>query len=270
MSDDKHVSLVLEKACGSHLMDDNDNTILEIHCSFSNKKSERVKKIRSRASAAADNVMKTFKCWIEKASLKVNRGIEDFVIVEDDNKQNPDSPAEWANRFITVLFHPEKMQKSPEKDHPKKRVRINLKDTLDALALDVVEGVSHVFDMIDEVVTRHEVARASRRVKEWGVTKQMDENEKFDGMDKEPDLEKTVEIEFDVDCKQEVSEEVEEFAENVVDNGEEDSLDDAVVLEVPIADDVISVSSGDDTLGIANCDVSGSDDDSWAMMDDDF
>ena len=263
MSDNKQVTDVLENACADHLMDDNDGTILEIHCSFANKKCDRVKKIRSSASATAEIVMKTLKNWVEKASIQMNKTVDfksdkEYVVVDDEKKQKLNSPSDWANRFVHFLFHPEEMQKNTEKYSP--GAAIDLKDTLDTFALDVVEGFTRVFDLVDEIITRHEVAHASRCVKKWNAAKLKNEEE-LPHLDL--NLGKGVEIVFDVDGKNAPEE------WKILFGNESISLD-AVLLEAPIADDVISISSDDDTLGIGNCDVSGSDDDSWTMLADEI
>lgn len=270
LRDSEDVMDVLEKACAEHLMDDNDDTIIEIYCSFTNKKSDRVKKLRSKATAAADSVMNTLKNWVDGASSRVNRvkdraRNEDYVMVNDHEEQKPHSPGEWASRFVHFLYQPEKGRDYPEKSSLKENAFDGIKNSLDSFALDVVEGVAIVFGLIDETITAHEVAHASRCVNEWNKANNFDRDYEFhedkddEMMEFEFDLEETKEY---VVCDTKSMEEAESLSLD------EPSLEDAVVISAPVADDVISISD-EDTLGIDNCDVSGSDDDSWAMMDDD-
>lgn len=110
---------VLEAASMNQLVDDNDNIILEIHCDFINEFTfDEGAKLRREATAAADNVVRTLRQWMKKASTFVSNHAHkltphDFVVVSEDldqNKNNKDhdhSPIEWAARFIEVLLLPE-------------------------------------------------------------------------------------------------------------------------------------------------------------------
>lgn len=80
----------LDDAASKHLLDDNDNIILHLHCEFHNQYSqhrrERVKKFRQEATSAADHVVKTLKIWVQRATEFVQHqaskvGSEDFVLV---------------------------------------------------------------------------------------------------------------------------------------------------------------------------------------------
>lgn len=80
----------LDDAASKHLLDDNDNIILHLHCEFQNQYSQhqrdKVKKFRQEATGAADHVVKTLKIWVQRAAEFVQHqaskiGSEDFVLV---------------------------------------------------------------------------------------------------------------------------------------------------------------------------------------------
>ena len=94
----------LDIAASKHLLDDNDNIILHIHCEFRNQwrrsnsnhknhRDNRVKKLRQEATGAADHVVKTLKIWVQRATQFVHHhtsklGPEDFVVVMTPNGTN--------------------------------------------------------------------------------------------------------------------------------------------------------------------------------------
>lgn len=124
IKDGKELTNVLEAASMKHLVEDNDDVILHIHCDFINEfHFAEGEKFRKEATAAADNVVKTLKDWIKKASTFVSNhadklAVHDYVVVPNDEPRNKSkrdsgerkeehSPFEWAARFIEVLLSPE-------------------------------------------------------------------------------------------------------------------------------------------------------------------
>lgn len=286
MANDEEMRQVLEKACTDHLMDDNEDTILDIYCTFRNKKykeSDRMKKIRAGASIAADNVMKTLKNWVEKAVEMLKNEEHEYVVVNEDKGKNSLSADDWANRFVSILFSPEEMRAQQKKDRC-----FNVKNTLDSIALDAVEGFTRIFDLVDEVVAHHQLSHATR-AERWESMKPT-HNVVMEKKDVEDcvDIDQGVEIVFDPESRSKPEEEWKVFSHgiNSEDDDEDDlsfSDDDAVLLESPVndsfsinSDDIVSIGS-DDTVAADNCEVSvtfdkcevsDSDDDSWAMLDD--
>ena len=270
---------MLEKASAEHLMDDNDDTILDIKCTFKNKyQNEKMKKFRTGASIAADNVMKTLKNWVEKATNRSQvKDADQYVIVDGDGKAEnlqSRSPDNWADRFVCFLFMPEKMHEHHKAKHqnPSKKA-FDLKETIDAITLDAVEGFARVFDLIDEAVAHKEAAHMAR-AEEWKLNKGKPVSNDLEQVE---NLDVGVEILLEDDAEKTPEEWKIYFSKNSDDESlsndvgllDDESLsNDVVLLEIPVADDVISISS-DDTLATDNfMHVHGGDDDSWTLLDD--
>lgn len=180
-NNDKQATTILEKACAERLLDDNDDVILQVKCTFVNTyKSEEVKKIRAGATRAADHAVATMKLWITKASNLFHRlsngdesdiAMRDFVVVDDDRKgstsaSTPPGPARWATRFVHYLMLIDRDLHSynySEKDHPSVST-VPDEDELLRQAEDVyghvsdgfVEGFWRISDAFNELLSQHE------------------------------------------------------------------------------------------------------------------
>lgn len=189
LSNDAELTKLLEDAATRHMMDDNDNVILHVHCQFINQYRWEAERVRVQATAAADNVVKTLREWIVKASRFVSeqsaRNTEDYVIVagnhakkhhearkshENRNKSN-NHPMEWASRFFQALLEP------PHKDSfrkatPPRRQSKRLYDEKDDDEL-VAEIISSSYTLLPTTATK--VAKQSPPKKIYDVIKEDDD-----------------------------------------------------------------------------------------------
>ena len=239
-----------------------------------------MKKFRTGASIAADNVMKTLKNWVEKATNRSQvKDADQYVIVDGDGKAEnlqSRSPDNWADRFVCFLFMPEKMHEHHKAKHqnPSKKA-FDLKETIDAITLDAVEGFARVFDLIDEAVAHKEAAHMAR-AEEWKLNKGKPVSNDLEQVE---NLDVGVEILLEDDAEKTPEEWKIYFSKNSDDESlsndvgllDDESLsNDVVLLEIPVADDVISISS-DDTLATDNfIHANGGDDDCWTLFNDEY
>lgn len=185
IKDGNELTNVLEAASMNHLVEDNENVILHIHCDFVNEfQFAEGEKFRKEATAAADNVVKTLKEWIKKASTFVSNHadkliVHDYVVVPNDHKDEPrnksnrnsgerkeeNSPFEWAVRLIEILLSPEERGNPnnlsswttiPKNQHQKSDTTDSLveeyDDALDNLTESVANGLQSASKFIFAIV----------------------------------------------------------------------------------------------------------------------
>jgi hypothetical protein len=293
MTNDAQLTRALEKASVEYLMDDNDYVILDIHCKFVNTfKRDKMKNIRTNATAAADNVITTIKAWIEKAAIVFNtpqkrdKGEDDYVVVAGDNEhKEKQGPAEWADRFVHFLRMPEDEYQASTNMHKDMAI---LEDTFDNFLLAVAQGFDRASDIIVEAMARQEdlarevFARTKpNRIESHAPITVFHRSESLSSSDseEETDVDNGVEIEFDRSDKN-TPEEWEIFfggssnACSASSGGRSDagSASSGVVIHAPTADDVVSISSdeSDDTFAECNEEHIDHDEDSdgsWAILD---
>lgn len=186
LRNDNDLTTVLEEASTNHLMDDNDNFVLHIHCTFINTfkpfggkptfvTKDEMNMIRESATAAADNAKKTMKTWLEKATKIFQKFVtedDDYVVVVSNkkSKKNDVDPVEWASRFVEFLFTDRqrpvlvKKPKSAVKCVNKKLIVVQKQEQRKESHLDAaeqmldaaVDGFTMATDILAEVVLRHE------------------------------------------------------------------------------------------------------------------
>lgn len=274
---DEQLIQVLEHACTENLMDDNNGVILSINCTFVNTfEFEEVKKIRASATAAADAAFKTMRSWIEKVAealekrKALNKDEDEYVVVSDGKKKR-DNPVQWAHRFVSLLFRPEKKN---EFEGMKNDRLDQFEEALDHFSLAIVEGFARASDIVAEVIARQEDAAFqaflhSRRVKkksrkfQSSVTSTTPKNESM--VEEDSDLDKGVEVVFDPSDGN-VSEEWKIFF-NGKNSEESEESNEIIFVETPVAADVISIDSDDIEDDSLRC-GGESDEESWTMLDD--
>mmetsp|Transcript_28644 Transcript_28644/g.32892 ORF Transcript_28644/g.32892 Transcript_28644/m.32892 type:complete len:422 (-) Transcript_28644:1215-2480(-) len=130
LTNDTKFTTILEDAATQHMMDDNENVILIVRCELIHQYRWEAEKVRIQATATADNVIKSLKDWITKASRFVSvqsaRHPEDYVVVGShdekrrEKKQNLDDnkphPMEWTNRLVQVMLAPPVKERKPSSD----------------------------------------------------------------------------------------------------------------------------------------------------------
>lgn len=286
IANDEELTKVLEAAAMQHLMDDNENVILRIHCTIINQfRCKEAEKIRQEATAAAENVVKTLKEWMKKASRFVSDHAakmthEDFVVVSDKPEQkgenHHDNPIDWASRFVQVLLLPEKEQlnlasTSTKKSTLKKEEELlnQYDEAIDAIAGSVIKGF-HIFStFIVKAIEEHQDAKRCD-ILSLSSSPSLAESASISSssskvsctMSDDVVEEQGVEIVFDSTGKKDAPEEWKIFFGEPAKEEEE-----PVLITNPCNAGVISVSSCDESSSFEE--VDHSDEVSWAMLSDD-
>lgn len=296
VKNDDDLTSVLEEASADRLMDDNDNIVVDIHCTFVNTyKGGEV--FRENATAAAENARKAVKTWLDKASNLFQKfaADEDYVVVRKREVRENVAPAEWVSRFVQFLFNevrvPPKKRSKPSARPPtvhKKTVSKPKESPLDTAEdiLDIaVVGFTMATELLNESIMRQEevfrgffskigdkrrsnarqtslsssISSTSSKASLPSVTSPV--NSPDDEMDF--NLDRGVEIEFDPENENNELTEDEWKIFFTTSSSEEGG---AVLLDIPSEQDVVSISSDE----FAECEqnTSVSDDGSWAVLDD--
>mmetsp|Transcript_2033 Transcript_2033/g.2387 ORF Transcript_2033/g.2387 Transcript_2033/m.2387 type:complete len:396 (+) Transcript_2033:68-1255(+) len=279
---------VLEEASTIGLMNDNDNIVVDIYCTFVNTyKFHQGEILLESATAAAGNAKKAVKTWLDKATNLFERFVtdDDFVIVrKKESKDNVDA-VEWASRFVHFLFTERPTHSKKPRVHkkvpPKVQKESPLETAEDMLDLAIV-GFTVTTHLLSEAFLRHEEAFRSffklRRKNMKACQTSSHSNDSITSSkaslsnvpspvndDENFNLDRGVEIEFDPENvnNELTDDEWKIFFTNSV-------KEEPVLLDIPSEDDVISISSDEFVECEPNSSSSDddSDNDSWAMLDD--
>lgn len=302
--DDARFSDLLEKYCSGYLMDDtNDDVVLEVYCQFSDQYWQKGKQ-RQRGADAADNMVKTMKNWVNKASnafkkmqnkMEQNKVGADFVEIDDQGQEKKKSvygnPIEqWTTNFVRVVLNEGAKQKTKKIVNSQEVVMEKVEHAFDIFAFTLLKVCKEASGLLEDFVVRHEdaihdvfmiaVGQEPRSVLDARLACSLS----APAVEEEPTVEETANISYDQDDKN-APEEWKIFFEKEENNN-------GVVLERPNTDDVISISSEEqssssDESSIVHVDAAMDvldkyavpdketaeeveDDDSWAMLDDEM
>lgn len=123
---------------------------------------EEMQKIQDAASAAADKVVNTMKCWIGKVRHFVEerqekRCYEDYVKIPDPKKDNDPDPFNWGARFLHLLLLPEL-----EDTALVRQGNDFVVDILKNIASIIEEGSARASDMIEDAIAIHTKGQSTK------------------------------------------------------------------------------------------------------------
>lgn len=281
----------------------NDDFVLEVYCQFIDQYWKKGKQ-RQRGADTADNAVKTMKHWVHKASnafkkmqnkMEQNKVGADFVEIDGQGQEKKKSvygnPIEqWTANFVRVVLNEGAKQKTKKIVNSQEVVMEKVEHAFDIFAFTLLKVCKEASGLLEDFVVRHEdaihdvfmiaVGQEPRSVLDARLACSLS----APAVEEEPIVEETANISYDQDDKN-APEEWKIFFEK-----EENS--NGVVLERPNADDVISISSEEqssssDESSIVHVDAAMDvldkyavpdketaeeveDDDSWAMLDDEM